>query len=254
MSARAIAAILVFLAMPPLSAQQEKSPPRHARFLALGESPPFRQEIRDGVRYELDPPPGSVPPREIVVGFGGEEETAAELPLRLGFITGRVEVPAGEGTIGLRGGDGAPWVTVKRPASGDFMVYLFRGTGAKTWNEVSSLVVADGSGTPAGKVRITNLFPQSVRVVWGTEASVLGSGKSMLRDARPGSEVAFQILVRDEAGGLRRYFSGGVNQNPGERGWLTIYRADGESPRRPLKVSMLREPVVPNAPEPVEKP
>ena len=44
---------------------ERKRPPRNLRILPVGESPPYRQEIRDGVRYELPPPPGSVPPMEV---------------------------------------------------------------------------------------------------------------------------------------------------------------------------------------------
>ena len=50
-------AAMGFLTLLPAVAEPESKPARHARFFAVGESPPFRQEIRDGVRYELDPPP-----------------------------------------------------------------------------------------------------------------------------------------------------------------------------------------------------
>ncbi|MEM9237940.1 MAG: hypothetical protein AAGB14_14295, partial [Verrucomicrobiota bacterium] len=47
--------------------EETKPPPRQMRLLTVGERPPFRQEIRDGVRYELPPPPGSLPPVELEV-------------------------------------------------------------------------------------------------------------------------------------------------------------------------------------------
>lgn len=237
-------------------AQSAEKPARHARFLAVGESPPFRQEIRDGIRYELEPPPGSVPPRELVPGFG--DEVAEAVTLRLGVISAPVKVPAGEGNLTLRRGgeapDTTPWLGVKRPESGDFLVYLFRAPGKPAWDDAVGLVVPDGAGTPAGTVRITNLFPQAVRVAWGNEGLMLTPGKSILRTLEPGAEHPFQILVPDASGAMKRYFSGTVTQNTGERGFVTIYRADGPSPRRPLKVLMLREPVAPDAPKKEEKP
>jgi hypothetical protein len=226
---------------------------RQARILALGDSPPFRQEIRDGVRYELDPLPNSIPPREVIAGFGTEVSEAVEL--RLGQITVPVEVPAGEGALDLRvkgeAPDSAPWVSVKRPETGDFLVFLWRNPAKGNWQHVSSLNVPDGPlGAPVDTVRVVNLFPLSIRILWGTESLVLPSGKTLLRPIQPGADLPFQILVADASGTMQRYYSGAVTQNRGERGLVAIYRADGESPRRPLKVVMMREPVPPEPPKP----
>lgn len=240
-----------YLTIVGLCAQPEKQPDRHARFFAVGDSPPFRQEIRDGIRYEIDPPADSVPPREVVPGFG--EELADAVPLRLGRITAPVKVPAGAGEIQLRkpgeAADSAPWLRVKRPESGDFLVYLFRNPAQKTWKDAASLVIPDGAAAfPAGSVRIVNLFPLAIQIAWGAETTTLPAGKTILKSVKPGTETPFQILVADQDGTLKRYYSGAVIQNPGERGLVTIYRADGTAPRRPVKVSMLREPVAPPPP------
>lgn len=227
-------------------AEEEPKPVRHARILPIGDLPTFRQEIRDGIAYELDPPPGAIPPRQVIPGTG--EETSKAVPLRLGFITPFVKVPGGEGPLMLRRegekAESVPWLSVKRPQDGDFLIYLFRSPTGNTWDQPAALVVPDGAATPAGSARITNLFPQAVRVVVGTEGILLGPGKTFLRTLKPGAEVTFQILIPDSAGVMKAYYSGSITQNPGERGLITIYRADGEKPRRPLKVSMLREPVV----------
>lgn len=227
-------------------AAEKPEPVRHARFLAIGDLPTFRQEIRDGIAYELDPPPGSVPPVQVIPGFG--EETADAVPLRLGFITPWIKLPGGEGPLLLRRKDSAPeaapWLTVQRPAEGDFLIYLFRTPAKNTWDEPAAIIVPDGAATPAGSVRVTNLFPQAVRVAMGREGILLERGKSFVRAIKPGADLPFQILIPDAAGVMKAYYSGSITQNPGERGLVTIYRADGEKPRRPLKVSMLREPVV----------
>lgn len=234
-----------------LHAQPENQPDRHARFFAVGDSPPFRQEIRDGIRYEIDPPADSVPPREVVPGFGGE--LADAVPLRLGRITAPVKVPAGEGELNLRksgeAADAAPWLRIKRPESGDFLVYLFRNSAQKTWKEAASLVIPDGAAAfPAGTVRIVNLLPLAIQIAWGAEKMTLPAGKTVLKSVKPGTEIPFQILVAEQDGTMKRYYSGAVTQNPGERGLVTVYRADGVAPRRPVKVTMLREPVAPPAP------
>jgi hypothetical protein len=240
-----------FLTILSVTAAPEAKPDRHVRFLAVGDSPPFRQEIRDGIRYELDPPADSVPPREIVPGFG--KEIADAVTLRLGRISAPVKVPEGDGTIDLRRAgeapDAAPWLSLKRPESGDFLVYLYRSHTKQTWRDAVSFVVPDGPvGFPAGSVRIVNLYPLSIRIMWGSETLTLPAGKTILHAIKPGAEVPFQILVADEAGTMKRYYSGAVTQNQNERGLVTIYRSDAIAPRRPVKVSMLREPVAPPPP------
>lgn len=213
---------------------------RHARFLAVGDSPPFRQVIRDGVRYELEPPPGSIPPREVLPGFGGGP--TKPVPLRLGRISPHVVVPAGEGPLQLWRADDAvadpPWVTMKRPEAGDFLVLLWRKPAADTWNDVAIMTLAE---TPAGMARIVNLFPLAVNIEWGDENLVLPAGRSILRPVPRNEPVALRILARDVEGAMRRYYSGTVSAIAGERSLVTIYRADGVAPRRPLKVSVLRE-------------
>ena len=80
--------MVVLLAGPGLSAAPKNVSGRQVRLLALGELPPFQQEIRDNVRYELEPPAGSIPPREVMLGFGGK--ASEPMPLRLGHAFLRI--------------------------------------------------------------------------------------------------------------------------------------------------------------------
>jgi hypothetical protein len=230
----------LFMAMTSAFAAPAAGGVRHARFLALGESPPFRQEIRDGVRYELEPPAGSIPPRELIAGA----KPSPPVPLRLGRISPPLKVPAGEGPLLVkRAGDAAdalPWLSVKTPETGDFIVMLWRDPKAASWQKAKSLVVADA---PAGQARIVNLFPQPVRMLWGAESILLPPGAAILRPIPNNAPVSLTILTADASGTMKRYYSGSVSANSGERCLVATYRADGESPRRPLKVSILREPV-----------
>jgi len=230
------------------------------RVLPVGESPPFRQEVRDGVRYELDVPPDSIPPREVVTSVGKDPKTdkdpqpAKPLGLHLGRISAPAAVPPGAGILDLKrvgeGPDAKPWLRIKRPETGDFLVLLWRDPSKKSWRDALGLCVPDGPlGAPAGTERIVNLFPQAIRIVWAEEALILAAGKSISRTVKPGAEIALQILVADKTGAMKRYYSGNVTQNQGERGLVMIYRADGVSPRRPVKVEILREPAPPPPPD-----
>lgn len=228
-------------------AQTPKTPERHVRFLALGEMPPFRQEIRGDVRYELEPPEGSIPPREVLLGSA--EGRAETTPLRLGLITAPLKIPSGAGPLILRrpgnAADAKPWLQLARPDDeADFLVLLWRAAVKGTWNEAKFFVLPDGPlAAPAGSVRIVNISPVEVRVVIGEEKLILGAGKSFQRLMRGGTNLAFQILMNDSSGNLKTLYSGDILQNDGERSLALVYRADGESPRRPVKVTVLREPV-----------
>ena len=228
--------------------ESKPGPPRHLRLLALGDSPTFRQVIRDGVRYEAEPPAGSIPPREVILGF--DEEASEPIPLSLGRISEPVKVPVGAGTLSLRrsgeGPESTAWLKMNRPENGDFLALIWRASPKVTWENAVSLIVPDGRvGAPAGTVQIANLFPRAVRVMWGEEALTLPARKTIRKNVQPGAEIVFQILVPNEAGRMTRYYSSSVMQNAGERGFVVIYQADGEMPRRPVKVLSFREPVVP---------
>jgi len=234
--------------------EKPASPPRQLRFLPVGDLPPFRQEVRDGVRYELEPPAGSIPPREVVLGFGNGEEAAAErsAPLLLGRITEPLRAPAGAGPLLVRrrndAEDSEPWLRVERPESGDFLVMLWRDPSKGSWDKARALVLPDGpEAAPADKVRIVNLAPVTVGVVFGGEKIALPSGRSYQRAVVPGKQADFQLGAMDAKGKLARFHAGTLFQNPGERTLVVVYRADGVQPRRPLKALVRREPV-PKAP------
>ena len=246
----------------PVSAQEpaekKEAPTRQVRFLPVGDAPPFRTEERGGVRYELEPPAGSVPPREVLIGFG-EEEPAA-VPLLLGRMSVPLKAPGGSGPMTLRrrddGADAEPWLKVARPEDSDFLVLLWRASPKATWAEAKALVLPDSpAAAPAGRVRIVNLSPVGVGVVFGGEKIALLPGKIYQRQVAPGKDHPIELgAVMKEKAAPTRFYSGTVFQNPGERTLVVIYRADGDQPRRPLKAIVEREPVIPPKPPPTPAP
>ena len=215
--------------------------PRQVRFLALGELPPFQQEIRDNVRYELEPPPGSIPPREVMLGYGGEKSEPT--PLRLGQLSAPLKVPAGAGPLVLALRDAAkkdePWLRLERPQDGDFLVLLWRDPAPATWQKARSLVLPDDA--VSGSVRYINVSPAAVGITIGDEKLILEAGKMFARPVPIAVEQPFEVFLPDTTGELKRLHSGVVQQNPGERTLVLIYLADGLNRRRPLKVTVLRE-------------
>ena len=236
-----ILCIVLPLAGSLLSAAPKNDSARQVRFLALGESPPFQQEIRDHIRYELEPPPASIPPREVLLGYGGEKSEAT--PLRLGQLSAPLKAPAGAGPLVLSLRDAAkgdePWLRLARPESGDFLVLLWRDPKHATWQKVRSRVVPDDAEN--GSVRYINISPAAVGITVGSEKLILETGKMLGRKVAVGVEQPFEVFLPDATGAPKRLHAGVVLQNPGERTLVLIYLADGAGHRRPLKVTVLRE-------------
>lgn len=236
----------------------KKPPPRKIRFLALGDAPPFQQEVRDGVRYELEPPPGSVPPREIVPSFGEKEKDKdpARKPepirLNLGRITPPATIPDGAGLLELRkkdaAGDSKPWLSLQRPDHGDLMVLLWRDPKGKSWEQTSAMVIPDGPESPGpGGVQMLNLVPATIGVTLGAEKIALPYGRLVVKNPEYRQDLPLEVsaLSADLKTPGKRFLSSVLSNNAGECNRVLIYRADGVSPRTPVKVLILREPVKP---------
>jgi hypothetical protein len=247
--------LLPFLFVSSLLAADEKpAPARQFRLMAVGESPPFQQEVRDGVRYEREPPAGSIPPREVTYGVEGEPTATTATALRLGRISDPLKAPAGKGPLLLRKRDAAqdsePWMRLTCPETGDFLVLLWRDLQHGSWEKAHALVLADDPVTaPAGTLRIVNIAPVTVRIVIGNEKLILEAGKSIRRLLPAAQEQPFEVYLGGTDGSPKRLFSSQLMHQAGERGLAIIYQADGIASRRPLKVAVQREPAPRGVPQ-----
>ena len=225
-------------------AKPTKSPPRNMRLLTVGEMPPFRQEIRDGVRYQLPAPPGSLPPVELDVmipSADGKEKESGSLRLRIGSISAPVEVPGGAGPLVLRlpktAPDSDPWHRLQRPESGDFVVVMWRDRKTNTWDKPSAIVVT--ASLPVGKVSLINVAPGPVAVVYELERIALPSLSSLSRPLKPGKPLKLQVGL-PKGNALQRLVSRSLEQLPGQHSLVIFYRNDGEKPRTPLGIKVIR--------------
>ena len=233
------------------AAKEKAPPPRELRILALGDLPPFRQEIRGGVRYELEPPPGSIPPREVLVGAGDKaagdkaagEKTAGGVRLTLGRVSRSLKVPAGAGPLVLRRKDDAadakPWVRITRPEMGNFLVLLWRDRKAGSWDTARALVLPDTA--PRGSVTFLNVASGPVAVALGTQQFVLPPGKPARRRLPAAKPISLQVGLSDRKGAVKRKLSRSLEQLAGERSLVLVYRSDGEGTRNPIGVKVHRE-------------
>ena len=230
---------------------QEKPTPRQLRFLAVGDMPPFRQEIRDGVRYELEAEPGTIPPRQLYLPLG--EEKALETTLSLGAFSNSLTIPQGPVPLTLQTKSAetfTDWHKCTLPESGDSLIILWRDPEKKTWDAARSFTVPDGIITfPAGTVRLINCLPTTSRFVFA-DRSIDVKAAGVLILPLPSSTTPVQISVLDAEQNWHIIYQSAITQGPGERGNVILYKADGVTPRSPVKVLNLRE----RAPTPPVKP
>jgi hypothetical protein len=231
---------------------EKKAPPRTLRLLPLGEPPPFRQEIRDGVRYELEPPPGSIPPRLIRLGLPETEESAPPpeqepTRLNLGRIGEPMKIPAGKNPLILREGDSPddpeakPWLRITPPETGNILAIIWRDPGT-TWATPRAITFPESAAAfPAGNVRLLNLTPADIGIQLNQKRILLKPGKSVLQAIPQGADLPIEVSYNDGTGNFVRLHSSSVLLNPGERCQVIIHRADSEKPRRPVRVSFFNE-------------
>lgn len=221
---------------------QEKPQPRQLRFLPVGDMPPFRQEIRDGVSYELDAEPGSIPPRQLQINLG--EEKSVLTSLTLGSFSESFLVPGGAMTLQIQKKEGeelSKWHDVALPETGNLAVLLWRDPKVNTWAAARSVVLADGIDTfPAGSVRLINLLPTRLKFSFADKTLELAASSARI-ETLTAATTPVQISAMDAAGAWRVVYQSAITQNTGERGNIVLYRADGEAPRTPVKVLNLRE-------------
>lgn len=220
------------------------------RVLPLGNRAPFTQVVRDGVRHEVDPPEGSLPPREVAVGMvapeGAEkkpEEKEKLMRLRLGEASGSIRIPRPDpAAVALKDQEkGKLWLKQGLAAGKSTLLVVWRA--GKTWDETRSLALDDSpEALPPGSARVVNVAPVEVKMIWGAQRLRVLPGKSVnLRYPEGGKAVPLEILYTDKTGALRPCLSTTVEADPSKRRQWFVYRADRSDARTPVQVLPLAE-------------
>ena len=225
-------------------ATKDAAATRKLRFLPVGDAPPFRQEVRDGVRYEIEPPAGSIPPREIVLECGGD--ATVRVRLLLGQTTAPLEVPKDLPQLAVRTAEGKPWLALDTKVSGDLLVVVWRDAGT-SWSRPRYMLLPEAA-YETGMVRLLNTTSAVINLTIGGHEQVLGGGKTVLYRAGVTEGLPMRMAWQAGDGGWRPFYSTSLTMNPGERGQIILYRAEPAPGRLPVKVVFLRE-LVPPPPE-----
>lgn len=216
------------------------------RILAVGNRAPFRQEVRDGIRYEVDPPEGSLPPAEVHTIFsssGGEESSKSTVRIRLGEVSPPLRFPVPEsGRIRLRDSGNQTWLQPVLSQGGATLVIAWK-SGPK-WNQVESLSLDDtAAAIPQGACRVVNASHIEIGVVFGDSRYRLPPGKSHVLSLDPGSSAAaMEILHAGPGGALKAALRTTVSSEPGIRRQWIVHRSDQPGARHPIGIVPVFEP------------
>lgn len=219
----------------------QSPPPKHTlRILPLGDPPPYRQEIRDGVRYEVPPADGTIPPRNILVGPVSKEpgaSTEANVRLRLGLMSTPLEFPLPDSkSIEAKTEGGANWLRIPLTAGPATLALVWRG--GQDWSKARAIALPDGADEHAkGDCRFVNLTAKPMGVTWGNEKIQLNPGRSIIK-AMPSGAIAAEVKIQYPGadGSLQSAYSSRIEKKAGRFQQFVIYAADGENPRAPVKV------------------
>ncbi|WP_193211927.1 hypothetical protein [Luteolibacter marinus] len=231
---------LLVLVSGPLFAQGEAV--KHTlRILPLGDPPPFVQEVRNGVRYELPAPEGSVPPRSVLLSpaaAGGEDAKELALRLRLGTPSAEVSFPLPEErSVTVRTEAGGAWLKIPLSKADASLALVWRG--GKLWDKARVLTVPDTARD--GDFRFINVTAKPMAVTWGSEKLKLNPATTMIRRAPAGARTVALSIQFPVDGGLRPCLVTEAEVKAGSRQDYLIYAADGDKPRLPVKVLALSE-------------
>ena len=175
------------------AASGQDNPPKHIRLLPLGELPAWKEELKDGVRVGIKPPPGTVPPEDTGL-LSGDQAVPFKMTLRaftdvltLAPTTPRLEIRKGKDA------GAATWLAKPMPAAPLSLGVLFRDPATMNWNNPKMLLLPDDpSSFKSGEIRFVNVSDKTVLVKLGKKAFGIAAGKTA---KMPISEGKTPILV-----------------------------------------------------------
>ena len=221
-------------------AEKEETATHEFRIFPVGDPPPFRQEVRNGIRYEVEPPDGSVPPDTIILPEN--DGAGAGVRVRLGTLSEAFALPVNEsGMAGFITSEGDTWLRVAARPGGSSILLAWR-KGAR-WKEVGSLSIPLNDSRPDRvTVHVANVSDSSAGIVIGEDKIRLDHGMRISRSFDVNSPaVPFQVLVANHQGVLVPILSSRVETGTPVLRVVAIHRADGENPRFPVKVTEAEE-------------
>lgn len=230
---------------------QEDVPPKRIRFIPLGELPVWKETLENGIRVGQEPPPGSMPPKELSV-LAGEENL---IPFRAGLrsMSEILTIPGNTPRLQINQGKigaASPWLSTKLPAAPLSLGILYRDPAAMTWNNPKLFLLKDDpSSFPAGNIRFTNVSDTMVIVQIGDwnaprPPSVYGipPGQTSMKPLKVGTNQ-IRVGYAGPGGSKRWIWANQVRLLQNQRVQGFFYKAQGKDPRNPVLFHFVPEPL-----------
>jgi len=238
-------------------ALSQDNPQHRLRVLAVGDQPPFKQEVRDGARYEIAPPADLVPPRKLLIPFPvkqGEEKQKEdmEMRLRLGQASAPLMMPVPENRrVALNSDYSGKWLDIPLTPGNASLAIVWR-KGPK-WTAANTVIVPDDAAARAeGNLHFSNVSAVNVGLEIEKEKIMLKPGMSYTRKLPADKMTPLQVSYFMPDGSNRLCHSAALEPCRGSYRRLVIYSADGARPRNPVKVLQLEESSIDTAPAPAQ--
>ena len=222
-----------------LSVFAQEASHKHMRFIPLGDLPPHRETIRNGVRIQFPPPPGTVPPKPTTLALDPKE--GRDVPLRLKEFTKWASINPTAGGVKIFQGKqigGKPWISSRFSSKAQSLGVLYADHQNKNWfNPKMMMVPHDLSIFPLGSIRFVNVSHCSALVRFGNEkADVIAPGKVLLKKLKQGNHpVLVGYLVPGKNNVREVIFQNELMMKPKQRIQAFFYQAQGKNPRKAVK-------------------
>lgn len=165
-----------------------KEVPRHLRFIALGELPPWKDKLVKGIRVGVPPPRWSVPPNSNLL-VAGDRSVSFELNLR--SFTEILTVPdSGPQLVVKRvqAEASADWFRCPGPTDSLTLAVLSPDPVTKKWDNPKILLLDDDARSfEVGEIRFVNISAKIVLVKLGAKVFGIRPERSLVKPIGVGS-------------------------------------------------------------------
>ncbi|MGC6466561.1 MAG: hypothetical protein ACON38_15845 [Akkermansiaceae bacterium] len=235
--------LLLTLLFVPLavSAQNQR---KYVRFIPLGELPPWKEELIDGVRVQQEAPPGAIVPKSIAIPDGEDDVRRVDLNLRQPTKL----MAFSEGTTALRlykgeQATGTPWLSSPMPTSKHSYGILFRDNANMTWDSPKLMMLRDDAqALPAGSIRFVNVSDHKTIIKVGKKSEVIQPGKSLVKELKEGANPILAGYYEKD-GRVVMIFQNTVRLLKGQRVQAFFFKGQGVKPRTGVKFLSFPEPM-----------
>lgn len=222
-----------------LSIFAQEASHKHMRFIPLGDLPPHRETIKNGVRIQFPPAPGTVPPKPTTLAIDPKE--GRDVPLRLKEFTEWSSINPTAGGVRIFQGKqigGKAWISSSFSSKSQSLGVLYADHQNKNWFNPKMMLVPDDLSTfPPGSIRFVNVSHCSALVRFGNEkADVIAPGKVLLKKLKQGNHpVLVGYLAPSKNNAREVIFQNELMMKPKQRIQAFFYQARGKNPRKAVK-------------------